>query len=82
MQKNKRNRVAEPTQPIQREVIKQKIEVNIIAERCPQCGKLYGSLKNQSLKDSNGESLQYGSCPNCATKLCKHIASDRVRVVK
>jgi ssDNA-binding Zn-finger/Zn-ribbon topoisomerase 1 len=79
MQKNYRNRTIEKAKPIERELIT-RVE-KIFAERCPQCGKLYESLKKQSVKDSGGASLAYGTCPKCGARLCKYVEADTVRVV-
>jgi ssDNA-binding Zn-finger/Zn-ribbon topoisomerase 1 len=79
MQKSYRNRTIEKAKPIERELITR--EVKVFAERCPQCGKLYESLKKQSVKDSGGASLAYGTCPKCGARLCKYVEADTVRVV-
>jgi hypothetical protein len=80
MQKNYRNRVIEKAKPIERELITR--EVKVFAERCPQCGKLYESLVNQSVKIRTDENLQYGTCPSCRARLCKYLKSDTIRAVR
>ena len=80
MIKNARNRMEQKAKPIERELIVE--EVKTFAERCPHCGRLYKSLKNQSVKDSGGTSLAYGTCPKCGARLCKYVEADTVRVVK